>query len=71
MAEKIKDGFYINNIKFNTFSFTDEKVIIAPSQDNLQKDIYIRKLSIKYTDYNMVISTDKTKVSAFKGKTPV
>jgi hypothetical protein len=45
-------------------------VIIAPSQDNLQKGIYTRKLSI-YTNYNMMISTDETKVTGFKGKIPI
>jgi hypothetical protein len=42
------------------------QVIIQYSEDKLQKSVYI--LTQMSKDYNLKISTDKTKIMAFKGK---
>ena len=51
---------------FNTLLFADDQVIIQDSEDKLQKFAYILNQMSK--DYNLKISTDKTKIMAFKGK---
>jgi len=54
------------NIYFNTLLFADEQVIIQDSEDKFQKSVYLLNQMSK--DYNLKISTDKTKIMAFKGK---
>jgi len=46
--------------------FADDQVIIQDSEDKLQKSVYL--LNQMNKDYNLKISTDKTKTMAFKGK---
>jgi len=46
--------------------FADDQVIIQDSEDKLQKSVYILNQMSK--DHNLKISTDKTKIMAFKGK---
>ena len=54
------------NLYLNTLLFADDKVITQDSEDKLQKSVYILKQMSK--DYNLKISTDKTKIMDFKGK---
>jgi len=54
------------NIYLNTLLFADDQIIIQDSEDKLQKSVYILNQMSK--DYNLKISTDKTKIMAFKGK---
>jgi hypothetical protein len=54
------------NLYFNTLLFADDQIIIQDSEDKLQKSAYILNQMSK--DYNLKISTDKTKITAFKGK---
>jgi hypothetical protein len=65
----LKDKFYINNIEINSLHFADDQVILATSEDNLQRAIH--RLNVISKDYNMRISTDKTKVLALRGKDPI
>jgi len=54
------------NLYRNTLLFADDQVIIQDSEDKVQKSVYILNQTSK--DYNLKISTDKTKIMAFKGK---
>jgi len=54
------------NIYLNTLLFADDRVIIQDSEDKLQKYVYLLNQMSK--DYNLKISTDKTKIMAFKVK---
>jgi len=56
------------NLYFNTLLFADDQVIIQDSEDKLQRSIYMRVLTQMSKDYNLKISTDKTKIIVFKGK---
>ena len=57
----LKRNFYLN-----TLLFADDQVIIQDSEDKLQISVYVLNQMSK--DYNLKISTDKTKIMAFKGK---
>jgi len=54
------------NFYFNTLLFAGDQVIIQDSEDKLQKSVYMLNQMSK--DYNLEISTDKTKIMAFRGK---
>ena len=54
------------NIYLNTLLFSDDQIITQDSEDKLQKSVYLLNQMSK--DYNLKISTDKTKIMAFKGK---
>ena len=54
------------NLYLNTLLFADDQVTIQDSEDKLYKSVYILNQMCK--DYNLKISTDKTKIVAFKGK---
>ena len=54
------------NLYLNTLLFADDQVITQDSEDKLQKSVYILNQMSK--DYNLKISTDKTKIMAFRGK---
>lgn len=54
------------NLHINTLLFAEDQVIIQYTADKLQKYVYILHQLSK--DYNLKISTDKTKIMAFKGK---
>jgi hypothetical protein len=54
------------NPYLNTLLLADDQVIIQDSEDKLHKSVYILKQISK--DCNHKISTDKTKIMAFKGK---
>jgi hypothetical protein len=49
--------------------FADDKVIIADTEDNLQKAEH--KLNQIITEYGLTISVQKTKSMAFKGRDPL
>ena len=55
------------NLYLNTLLFADDQVIIQDSEDKLQKSVYILNQMSK--DYNLKISTDKTKIMDFERKT--
>lgn len=52
-----------------TLLFADDQLVIAASEDGLQKLIY--ELQITASNYNLTISPTKTKILAFQGKTQV
>jgi hypothetical protein len=62
----LKNIFHINNIEISTLIFADDRVILENSEDNLQRTIH--RLNVISKDYNMIISIDKTKVLALRGK---
>lgn len=66
---ELKNNFCVNNIEIDTLLYADDQVLIANSEDGLQRAIY--KLNIVAREYNMKISEKKTKVTAFKGKYPL
>jgi hypothetical protein len=65
---ELKDKFYIHNIEINTLLFSGDQVILANSEDNLQRAIH--RLNVISKDYNMRVSKDKTKDLALRGKDP-
>ena len=54
------------NFHINTVLFADDQVIIQDTEDKLQKLVYILHQLSK--EYNLKISTDKTKIMAFRRK---
>lgn len=66
--EKIKH-FNIDNVNFTALLFADDQVIVSRNENDLQ--IAIIKLNEVASKYNMIISTDKTKVMAFLGSYPI
>jgi len=54
------------NLSLNTFLSAHDQVIIQDSEDKLHNSVYILNQMSK--DYNLKISTDRTKIMAFKGK---
>ena len=64
---KADAGIMLNRkLYLNTLLFADDQVVIQDSKDKLQKSVYILNKMSK--DYNLKISTDRTKIMAFKGK---
>jgi ribosomal protein RSM22 (predicted rRNA methylase) len=57
------------NQQLSTLLFVDDQVIIADTEDNLQKAVY--KLNQIITEYSLTISVQKAKSMAFKGWDPV
>ena len=57
------------NQQLSTLLFANNQVIIADTEDSLQKTL--RKLSQIITEYGLTISVQKTKSMAFKGRDPV
>jgi hypothetical protein len=57
------------NQQLSTLLFADDQVIIADTQDNLQKAAH--KLNRIITEYGLTISVQKTKSMAFKGRDSV
>jgi hypothetical protein len=53
----------------STLLFADDQVIIADTDDNLQKVVH--KLNRLITESGLTISVQKTKSMAFKGRDPV
>jgi hypothetical protein len=59
---------FINHYK-NTILFTDNQVIIAVSEDNLWRGVFILQNIVK--DFGMEISPEKSEMMAFLGQDPV
>lgn len=57
------------NLHLDTVIFADDLVLLATSEDDLQRSIY--NLNLIAEKYSMEISTNKTKIMAFLGKDPV
>jgi len=57
------------NQQLSTLLFADDQVVIADTEDNLQKAAH--KLNCLITQYGLTISVQKTKSMAFKGRDPV
>jgi hypothetical protein len=53
----------------DTLLFTEDQVLIASSEDELQRAIY--NLQKMVSDFDISISIEKTKIMAFSGKDPV
>jgi hypothetical protein len=73
VVQKWQKDFQHNILKpkliLNIVLFADDQVIIADNEENLQKATH--KLIKIIKEYNLTISTKKTKVMAFTGKHPV
>jgi len=54
------------NQQLSTLLFADDQVIIADTEDNLQKAAY--ELNQIITEYGLTVSVQKTKSVAFKGR---
>lgn len=66
---EITSGIEINNRVINTILFADDQAVFGTSEDDLQRAAY--KLNKAMAEYNLQISTTKSKVIAFKGKAPL
>jgi len=56
------------NEQLSTLLFADEQVIIADTEDNLQKAAH--KLNQIITEYGLTMYVQKTKSMTFKGRDP-
>jgi hypothetical protein len=63
--EKLKLSKYFKELNFNTLLFADDQLIIADTEDNLQRAVYLLNNTSK--EYNLEIATKKTKVFGFVG----
>jgi hypothetical protein len=62
---KLKLSKYFKELIFNTLLFADDHLIIADTEDNLQRAVYLLYSISK--EYNLEIATGKTKVFGFVG----
>ena len=62
-------GKLSKNQQLSMLLFSDDQVIIADTEDNLQKAVH--KLNQIITEYSLSISVQKTQMMAFKGRDPV
>ena len=67
--QQITGGINLRTRIVKTLAFADDQILLAKNEDELQIMTY--KLKIIAKTYNMEISTEKTKVMAFKGPYPV
>jgi hypothetical protein len=58
-----------NDTKLNTILFADDQVVIANSEDNLQRGLHALYQTVQ--TFGMKISYQKTKIMAFKGTEPI
>jgi len=63
--QKLKLRKYFKELIFNTQLFADDQLIIADTEDNLQRAVYLLYKISK--EYNLEITTGKTKVFGFVG----
>jgi len=63
--QKLKLSKYFKELIFNTLLFADDQLIIADTEDNLQRAVYLLYNISK--EYNLEIATSKTKVFGFVG----
>jgi len=64
LVRETKTQYFKESI-FNTLLFADDKLIIADTEDNLQRVVYLLYSTSK--EYNLEIATGKTKVFGFVG----
>lgn len=58
--EQLNTHYLLNDTTLDTLLFADDQIVVADSEDNMQRAIYkLEKLS---KTYNLKISTKKTKV---------
>lgn len=67
--ERNPQGINIENDSIKTLLFADDQVVFAKSEDELQRLMF--SLEKHTEDYELKISTEKTKVMAFKGREAV
>lgn len=61
-----KGGITLNQSKLITLLFVDDQIVFANKEDNLQKAVHnLNKIAM---EFNMKISTSKTKTMSFQGK---
>jgi len=65
LLQKLKLSKYLKELIFNTLLFADDQLIIADTEDNLQRAVYLLYNISK--GYNLEIATSKTKVFGFVG----
>jgi hypothetical protein len=58
-----------NDTKLNTILFSDDQVVIANSEDNLQRGLHALHQTVQ--TFGMKILHRKTKIMAFKGTEPI
>jgi hypothetical protein len=63
--QKLKLSKYFRELIFNTLLFADDQLIIADTEDNLQRAVYL--LRSIFIEYNLEIATSKAKVFGFIG----
>jgi hypothetical protein len=63
--QKLKLSKYFKELNFKTLLFADDQLIIADTEDNLQRAVYLLYNISK--EYNLEIATGKTKVFGFVG----
>jgi hypothetical protein len=63
--QKLKLSKYFKNLIFNTLLFADDQLVIADTEDNLQRAVYLLYSISK--EYNLETATGKTKVFVFVG----
>jgi hypothetical protein len=62
---KLKLSKNFKELIFNTLLFADDQLIIADTEDNLQRAVYL--LCSIFKEYNLEIATSKMKVFGFVG----
>jgi hypothetical protein len=68
--EKYTTGIKISNdTKLNTILFAEDQVVIANSEDNLQRGLHALHETVQ--SFGMKNSHQKTKIMAFKGTEPI
>ena len=63
--QNLKLSKYFKELNINTLLFADDQLIIADTEDNLQRAVYLLYSISK--EYNLEIATGKTKVFGFVG----
>jgi hypothetical protein len=62
---QLKTNYFIGDISLNALLFADDQIVLADSEENLQRAVF--SLNNIAKGYNLRISTKKTKVIGFKG----
>jgi hypothetical protein len=62
---QLKTNYFIGDIPLNALLFVDDQIVLAHSEENLQRTVF--SLNNVTKEHNLRISTKKTKVLGFKG----
>jgi hypothetical protein len=65
MAIATENKLFIGDIHLNALLFADDQIVLADSEENLQRAVF--SLNNIAKEYNLRLSTKKSKVSGFKG----